>query len=295
MIVVKLMGGHSNQLFQYALGRSLSHRLGAKLYMDVDWFDNAPQGDTRRFYELAGYNIQQNFISAKRLALVEKSDANLKTRVYKITKGLIKPRLLHYREKSHAFDQAVLNLPDNVYLEGFWQNEKYFKDIRPILLKEIELVTPLKSKARGYLRQIKDTESLSLHVRRGDYITNPEAKRFHGLTPMEYYTAAVDLLQKRLPEEPLRIFVFSNDLDWCKQNLKFKLPTTFVEGNQTGAEDMRLMKHCKHNILANSSFSWWGAWLNQNTDKIVIAPKVWFLDKEAGGVTEIIPLEWIRL
>lgn len=296
MIVVKLMGGHSNQLFQYATGRRLADHLGVKLYMDKSWFTTIAQGDTLRTYELGQYKISQDFIASTRLALVKNlNDTSIKAKVYSYSKGLLKTRLVHYREKGHGFDPGVLKLDDNTYLEGFWQNENYFKDIRPKLLKEIELITELREEEKQVLDKIKATESISLHVRRGDYVSNPDASKFHGLTPVDYYRKAVKTIQSKLRQKSFHIFVFSNDIAWCRHNLKLDLPTTFVEGNKAGAEDMRLMKHCKHNILANSSFSWWGAWLNQNPAKVVIAPKIWFQDKQANRETQIIPEPWIRL
>ena len=119
-----------------------------------------------------------------------------------------------------------------------------------------------------------------MHVRRGDYVTNKHANKAHGLASAQYYQSAFEAIKNRVADKSLRVFVFSNDLDWCKNNLKIDSPITFIEGNERGSDDMRLMKHCQHNILANSSFSWWGAWLNQNPDKLVVAPKMWFKDKK---------------
>lgn len=296
MIIVKLVGGHSNQLFQYAAARRLSHHLGSKLCMDLSWFkEEVPQGDTRRFYELDVYSIEQNLIGSNKFALVHDDAANLKTKIYPITKGFFKPRIKLYREPSHRFDKHVLKLPDNTYLDGFWQNEKYFIDIRPTLLKELEPTNALTSKNKQYLKDIRSSNAIAIHVRRGDYVDNIMANKFHGVMPTQYYYAALKYLKTRAVAKKLKLFIFSNDIKWCQKNLQFSDPTVFVEGNKKGSDDMRLMKHCKHNVLANSSFSWWGAWLNENPTKIVIAPKQWFQDKKANAETEIIPKSWIRL
>jgi hypothetical protein len=295
MIITKLEGGHSNQLFQYAAGRRLAHKLGVELYMDKWWFENVVDIDTPRFYELEDYNFPQRFIDRQDFALVKARSESLKAKLYKLTKGRSKPRVKHIRQRGNGFNKEILSLRDNVYLDGWWQDERYFKDIRPLLLKEIELKTKPNARNAKWLKQIKDSSSVSLHIRRGDYVENKLTNKFHGVIDSAYYQKALDYLVKTTGRKNFELFVFSNDINWCKQNLRFKYTTTFVDGNNAGAEDMRLMKHCKHNIMANSSFSWWGAWLNQNPDKIVIAPKAWFKDKQANSETSIVPPDWIRL
>lgn len=295
MIITKLEGGHSNQLFQYAAGRRLAHKLGVELFMDKWWFDNVVDIDTPRFYELGDYNFSQRFINRGDFALVEDSPDNLRVKIYNLTKGRSKPRIRHIRQKGNGFNEEILDLGDNVYLDGWWQDEKYFKDIRGLLLKEVELKTKPSAQNAKWLKQIKESASVSLHIRRGDYVHNKMTNKFHGVLEPAYYQKALDYLEKTAGSKDLSLFIFSNDIGWCKQNLKFKYPTVFVDAENSGAEDMRLMKHCKHNIMANSSFSWWGAWLNQNPAKIVIAPKVWFRDKKANSETGIVPPDWVRL
>lgn len=295
MIIVKLEGGHSNQLFQYAAGRRLAHKLGVELFMDKWWFENVVDTDSSRLYELGDYRFAQKFIDRSDFALVEDKPDNFKVRLYQLTKGRSKPRVKHFRQKGHGFNKEVLSLPDNTYLDGWWQSEKYFKDIRPLLLKEVELKTKPAAKNVKWLKQIQSSNSVSLHIRRGDYVENKLTNKFHGTVAPAYYQKALAFLTKKTGQKDFRLFVFSNDISWCKQNLKFDYSTVFIDGQNSGAEDMRLMKHCKHNILANSSFSWWGAWLNQNPDKIIIAPKVWFQDKQANAETDIVPKDWIRL
>jgi hypothetical protein len=295
MIIVKLEGGHSNQLFHYAAGRRLADHLGVDLLLDKSWFTNVIQGDTVRIYELQDYKFKQKFIDRDQFALVENKPEDFRAKIYKFTKGRSKPRVKHYRERGHSFDKMVLKLPDNTFLDGFWQNEKYFKDIRSTLLEEVDLKTKPSSKNAKWLNQIRSSNSISLHIRRGDYVENKSTNKFHGVMSPEYYQKGLTLLAKKTGQKDFKLFIFSNDIEWCKQNLKFNYPVTFIDGNNSGAEDMRLMKHCKHNIMANSSFSWWGAWLNQNPDKIVIAPKAWFQDKEANKETDIVPPGWVRL
>lgn len=295
MIIVKIEGGHSNQLFQYAAGRRLAHRLGVDLYLDLWWFDQIEEIDTPRPYELADYSFPQRFITRTDFALVEDKPDDLKAKIYNLTRGRSKPRIKAYRQVGHGFNEAVLDLPDNTFLDGWWQDERYFKDIRPILLKETELKNKPNARNARWLKEIKDSNSVSIHVRRGDYVTNHLTNKYHGVLPMSYYERALETLVKKTGAKDFKLFVFSNDMEWCKRNIKFKFPTIFVDGHNVGPEDMRLLKHCKHNISANSTFSWWGAWLNQNPEKIVIAPKTWFQHKEDNAATGIVPPEWIRI
>lgn len=297
MIISKLQGGHSNQLFQYAIGRQLAKSLGTKLVLDLSWFKEIADVDTSRFYELDCYPLQAT--TRENLSGLRVVDTHLP--VSKIEKAKRKYHLGNsiwtYYEQGIGYNAGALSQPDNTLLVGYWQTEKYFTGIRDEILSTFEPTTPPNPKNTAIIRRIQDSESVWMHIRRGDYVTNENANKFHGLKDLQYYQQALDILVKKLPKDrakQLEIFVCSNDIPWCKQNLKFPYPITFVE-NEAGSDDMRVIKHCKHDIIANSSFSWWGAWLNENPAKIVVAPKVWFQDKQANGQTEIVPAEWIRL
>jgi len=296
VIITRLMGGHSNQLFQYAAGRRLAAKRGTQLKLDINtYFDNQPPENTPREYELGEYPLKATIASKQELELIP-TEYFKESRLEKL-RGRFggRGKLRAYNEEGQFFHPEVSKLPDNTYLNGFWQNEKYFIDIRDDLLKELEPKSPMNAKNQNYLKQIKTSQAVSLHVRRDDYISNKNANQFHGLAPMEYYHKAFELIRQKTGSRTLQLFVFSTDLDWCQKNLKFDVPMTFVEGNQKGSDDMRLMKHCQHNIVANSSFSWWGAWLNKNPRKIVVAPKRWFQNEEANKEAEIVPSGWIRL
>lgn len=292
MIVVKLMGGLGNQMFQYAAGRSLSIKRGTKLFMDLSWFDNVANVDTPRVYELDCFRVNQNFIDSNRYTLIDKYEPNVKTRVYKITKGLRRPYITQLVENGHQFNKSFNESNDNTYLNGFWQSEKYFDTIRPVLLKDFEYKAKPSAKNLTLIKEISGCYSVSLHVRRGDYASNKATNAFHGLTGINYYQAAIKKMAARI-KQPV-FYVFSDDPEWCKRNLKVNFPTVYVDHNENGSDDLRLMRYCKHNIIANSSFSWWGAWLNPNTDKIVVAPKKWFNDSSID-TSDVIPKEWIKL
>jgi hypothetical protein len=234
--------------------------------------------------------LEQTFI--KRSAFVAApADPSLKVKVYRYTKGLLKPRLGPYIEKSHQFDRQVLNLPDNTFLEGFWQNENYFKDIRKILQKDFSFKMTLSGKNKKILAQTTSSNAVSLHVRRGDYAANKETTAYHGLMGMDYYQRAVQQITKKVKDP--HFFVFSDDPVWAEKNIRLKNPATYI-GKNKGCDDLQLMIACRHHITANSSFSWWGAWLNPRTDKIVISPKRWFQDSSMRKA-EIIPDKWIKL
>lgn len=294
MISIRLMGGLGNQMFQYAIARRLAHDRHTTLAMDMVFFDNITEVDTPREYELDCFKIQENFLKSSMRPIDNESR-------YSGAKGklrLVKDRLHGkawniYKEKHHNFDPEALQVPNNTYLIGFWQTEDYFKDIRDVLLKDFNIKTPATGQNKKILEEIASTNSVSIHVRRGDYISNTNANKFHGTKGKAYYDAALKQIIKKRALNPT-LFIFSDDPEWCKKNLKFPYKTVYVEGNKKGFEDMRLMMNCKHNIIANSSFSWWAGWLNRNPNKVVVAPKQWFNDLSVN-TSDIIPSSWIKI
>lgn len=277
MIIVQLMGGHSNQMFQYATARSLAIQHNTKLLLSMEWFKHMEGVKSPRVFELDGYNIIDT--------------------VYKptITKRLINRAtgLVYYEEKNALYDPSLSKLGSNVYLHGNFQSEKYFKDIRPTLLQDFSYKELPSKKNAQLLKEIEaHPQAVSLHIRRGDYVQDAKVSQVHGMAELDYYVKALKHLKKTVKNP--KLYVISNDVEWCKQNLKFDAEMVIVDNNNTGAEDMRLMRACKHNILANSSFSWWGAWLNENPDKIIIAPKKWYNDTSIS-TADLIPDNWVKL
>ena len=197
----------------------------------------------------------------------------------------------HYELGEFKIKAKFTKAKGHNYLDGYWQNEKYFKDIRHILLKDFTL----KKKTNNFLKLkklIAETNSVSIHFRRGDYVKRAVTRKYHGVLNLNYYRRAIALIGEKV-EKP-NFFVFSDDISWVKKNFKIGKPLTFISGLRklTNSEELILMSLCKHNIIANSSFSWWGAWLNKNPAKIVIAPKRWF---RAKTDSEIVPQSWIKL
>ncbi len=296
MIAIRLMGGLGNQMFQYALIRKLSIKNKINFSMDLTFYENIADSYTLREYELSCFNVVESFLPASK-----RPNENLDSKRYtgligkkKLIEDKLKKRDIWtiYRESHHNFDNKALLCKNNSYLIGYWQTEKYFSDIRKVLLNDFSYKENPNSKNSLFLNQIKSSPSISLHVRRGDYVTNENANQFHGIKDNEYYKSAL----KKITNNPSRfnIFVFSDDIEWCKKNLNLGTKMIFVTGNKKGSEDMRLMMNCNHNIIANSSFSWWAAWLNNNPSKIVVAPSKWFND-ESINTSDIIPKTWVKV
>lgn len=293
MIIVKLMGGLGNQMFQYAAGRRLSYVNNTELKLDLGWFSNIAAINTARKYELAVFCIQESFATHRETVNFRKNPLHaIVSRL--ISKAIPSRMRRHIYEKHYHFDPDILNLPDDVYLEGFWQCPRYFEDIEDIIRKEFTINTAPDDLNQRMAEDIASTESVSIHVRRGDYVSNPVISSVHGICPPEYYRSAVETIACRVNQP--HFFVFSDDPAWVKKSLLFIEPATFVDynGPDKAYEDMRLMGLCKHHIIANSSFSWWGAWLSNNTRKIVIAPKKWFKDTRYN-TGDVIPEDWLRI
>lgn len=298
MIIVRLSGGLGNQMFQYAAARRLAHIHGTVLKLDTSRLDRANPLDTPREYELGYFRITAGKAIPGECETFEELGKEWLNPVYRLLQkfGFLpsKSGFRYYRERRFSFDGRVLRLPDNICLDGYWQSEKYFRDIRDVITAEFTLLDGPAGMNLRLAEQISACNSVSLHVRRGDYIANPAAARYHGTCGIGYYSRAIEEIKKRVALPHL--FIFSDDPEWVATNLKPDIPATFIDHNNTsnGGEDLNLMRLCKHNVIANSSFSWWGAWLNGNPGKTVIAPVHWF--KEPGMDTrDLIPEDWLRV
>lgn len=293
MIIVRLVGGLGNQMFQYAAGRRLAHVHQAELKLDLGWFNEIAASDTRREYELAVFNLQPHFATSEEVAKFRKSPSFMS--VLNVL-GRLFPfgGQQHIKEKHFHFDPAILSLPDNVYLDGYWQSPKYFRDIEETIIKEFTIATEYTEFNKRIAESIARTESVSVHVRRGDYISNPVTSQYHGICTLDYYHAAVETISSRIRAP--HFFLFSDDPDWVKKHLSSVHPMTIVDHNgpSRAYEDMRLMSLCKNHIIANSSFSWWGAWLSRSSRKIVIAPRRWF-GKDNMNTDDLLPEHWLRM
>ena len=185
-------------------------------------------------------------------------------------------------------------MPEGSYVRGFWQSELYFKSIEELIRKDFTFASEPTGSNKELAKAIATQQAVSLHIRRGDYVNIQSTNEYHGTCSIEYYQKAIEYILSNL-SDPV-FYIFSDDLPWVKANLDVSAPHIFAEGNDatTNFEDLRLMSLCKHHIIANSSFSWWGAWLNPSKTKIVIAPKRWMNDPEFDS-KDLIPKNWIRI
>jgi Glycosyl transferase family 11 len=207
---------------------------------------------------------------------------------------ILKKKLNKIIERDFSYQEEILKKYNGpVVLDGYWQSEKYFKSIREDLIKDLQITTLSEEEDLKVIEEINRTNSVSLHVRRADY-TNLDTQNIHGLCDIDYYGRAIEILADKV-EKP-HFFIFSDDIIWAEENLKINFPINFVGHNDADKnyEDLRMMSLCKHNIIANSSFSWWGAWLNTNPAKITIAPERWFATTERN-FEDVIPDSWIKI
>ncbi len=286
MVIVKLIGGLGNQMFQYATGRRLAVKNKTVLKLDLSHYDKVDP--KYRKYDLSLFNIEENLASAEEINNIKK---NGWIKFFEVFKPYRKRTTIKYR--GYDFDPHILELGDNVHLDGYWQSEKYFLDVKDTILKDFTLKNPLSNSGQEISKQIKNAESVSIHVRRGDYITSPKFLKIYNLLGLEYYQLAIKKISE-LATNPA-FFIFSDDPEWVENNLSLICPNIYIVSQLKipTYEELILMSQCQHQIIANSSFSWWAAWLNQNPNKIVIGPKKWFkfCDDDRG----IMPEEWLKL
>jgi hypothetical protein len=285
------MGGLGNQMFQYAAGWCLARRLDVELLVDRTWLEGEGLFATPRHYELDAFRLQTRSATPKLVSKLERRSESTLNRLHWKLGLAASVAVLH--ERSHAFDTSFETITGDVLLVGYWQSEMYFANCAEAIRAEFELEDAPSPRSNELIAQIGATNSLSLHVRRGDYVSHEATGRFHGLMPLSYYREAVELVTEQAGRA--EIFVFSDDIDWCKRELAIpghKLH--YVDHNARGSEDMRLMSTCRHHVLANSSFSWWGAWLNPDPEKIVVAPVRWFQDGSID-TSDLLPDSWLRL
>lgn len=287
MIVFYGQGGLGNQLFQYAAARRLALQHQCELVLDPYWFTHPLPGETPRSLELDRYPVA--------LRVADTSEQRkwqwMRGRWGRFLKPLCSMALV--REQGDTLNHALLYASQNSYLHGFWQSEMYFKDIRTDLLKELTPNEPPSFEDAAVLEKINACDSVSIHVRRGDYVTSHAAASFHGVCSLDYYRDSIKYIADRVNAPSF--FIFSDDPVWTRENLEIPFPKQYVHHNGAGSafQDIRLMSSCKHHIIANSSFSWWGAWLSENSEGLVIAPEKWFA---AGRSTpNLIPDRWHRL
>lgn len=283
MITLNLSGGLGNQMFQYAAARALTEKHKTGLTLELNEFE---------YYPLRSYMLDR-FKLDKNIQTVTTHQGKLKRVLNRII-----PDTKTYTEPHYHYDPAFFDQGTDVNLKGYFQSPRYFEDIQGIIRDEFTLSEPLSETGQEYQTQIEGTDiSVSLHVRRGDYVSDAKTQAVHGSASVEYYETAVNHIRSSYGDD-IHIFIFSDDPAYVEKTFAFCPDKTIVKGNtDIPHEDMMLMAACDHHIIANSSFSWWGAWLNPKADKTVIAPKQWFSAEtlKTKSTQDLFPKDWITL
>lgn len=295
MIIVRLRGGLGNQLFQFAAAHSLAVHNGVVLKADLYTYTKHPL----RKYELHNFNI--NLLEAGRGEVHEFTGKNFLERyLNKKSNYFYSPKV--FAQPHYHFYEDFFSLPVPLYLSGYWQSEKYFSNVASEIRKMVTPVKPLDQQNADIVSRARESNSVAIHIRRSDY-TKPG---FFTPVNLDYYSRALDIINKKIASP--QFYIFSDDIDWSRQQFAHLSNATFVDHNK-GADsykDLLVMSACRNQVIANSTFSWWAAWLNDFKDKMVIAPQTWFhntyLTKKEPvypcrfyNTKDLIPSTWTRL
>ena len=275
MIIVRIKTGLGSQMFQYAFARFLSLKNKDSLILDVTSFTkNKPRDFALHHFNITGKIIRDT----------EEITHLLTTYPFRIVK-----------DTDLRYHPAFMNLKGNIYLDGYWQSWRYFEPIREIIASDFKFRSSPKSKNRKILQEIRCHNSVCIHFRRGDHVHNPYVNKTHGVVPANYYEQAIAVIATKVKSP--QFYVFSDDIEWVKQHFVLSShPFRIVDINDVRhpQEDLRLMTECKHHIIANSTLSWWGAWLAKSDGQIVCAPKRWFINPQFSS-RDMIPQNWIQI
>jgi hypothetical protein len=290
-IIVRLKGGLGNQLYQYAVGRAVSQRMNRPLLIDTRQISGE---GPHRHYDLGVFCIHGNLITPLLQWCIRWACSARLGKAFRILCPLVWG-WEYITDREAGYDPSIFNpRKGTLVLDGYWQSYRYFEEYRDLLLREITFRKPPDATNQQMIDQLNAVESIAVHVRRGDYVSSPLFNANLGTCSLEYYHNAVAEISRRVKNP--HFFVFTDDPAWARNNLAMPGPMQVVDHNLGKAdyEDLRLMTHCKYFIIANSSFSWWGAWLGRFPGKIVIAPKRWF-NVDASPIEDRIPLTWLRM
>jgi len=300
MIVVILKGGLGNQMFQYALGLFLSKKYHVPLKLDATFLnDRTPRPHfTFRAYALDIFNLEPNFTFLSRLSFL------LPLPILWLGLSQIKSRLLsilgirpYVRQKNDAFDASLFDRGGNITVDGYFQSERYFAEAMPEVQNAFGFKEELPSELQSIAHRMENEESVCVHVRRGDYVSDSVVASSLGFIGAEFFDRALAELQKT--KTISRIYLFSDDIPWCRANLSFgDLPVVYEDEfpSKTSGQTFQLMTHAKHFIIGNSTYSWWAAWVGtrEANSGMVIAPALWARAEGIAG-HDILPNQWIRI
>jgi hypothetical protein len=291
IVAVMVQGGLGNQLFQYAFGRVLANETSSKLIINTKLLESKRKNVTTREFGLSKFGFQ----------FETSSDVNRVIKFYDGKLGFVFKKLssllfgyIYVDENNSTFNFPIESKQNKNYIfNGYWQSKVYFEKIKDILRDEIRSSYVLPKSLQSIAKIVAESNSVSLHVRRGDFITNPKARELHAVCDVDYYFEAIEKIRTRV-HAPFFI-IFSDDPNWAKEQIGNHVPCLIVSGHYEilPHDEMVLMSYCKHHIIANSTFSWWGASLNPNEDKIIVSPKKWYLDN--SDMKKLIPESWILI
>jgi len=287
MIVLKIQGGLGNQMFEYASGFGIAKKTGQNITLDLSGLNPLPK-TPKRNYSLNIFDISPKFLSRKQLIrfTLEKRLSKISSLLRKI--GVNIP--FYIAEKNVNFNENLFTIKNDTYLDGWWQSEKYFKHVETDIRKMFVFKKLSSEETWKVIKNAEKKDSVAIQVRRRDYVTNPKTAALHGALGPEYYQKAISYIQSRV-NNPV-FFVISDDSEWVRENIKTYSEMIFP--TVSDHDQMRIMKSCKHHIIANSSFGWWGAYLGSNPNKIVVAPQKWFAGLDCN-IDDRLPQEWIKI
>lgn len=291
MIIIKLSGGLGNQLFQYSFGRYLSLKYKTELKFDIQLNSNASDF-TPRLLGLSKYNIDLHFADKEEIRKYKFFKdgylSRIERKMTQIFPFLNKKFIIE--KPFHILDEC--SFANNCYYDGYWQSEIYFNSIKEILQADLKFNEDLDFANEELANEILKSNAISLHIRRGDYLSVNSNSKIFAICTIDYYQKAIDYFNLKFTNPVF--YIFSDDIEWAKNNFK-KSNFKIVDINSNNPQaDLYLMSLCKHNIIANSSFSWWGAWLNPNKEKTVIYPERWYIDENMNkkAILSLIPNTW---
>jgi hypothetical protein len=287
-----LQGGLGNQMFQYAIARSLSEHYQIDFTLDSSWFNSLEKGVTPRKLELPLLQIDEALFKENG-QLSKGKKLKLAFQHYLPFGPIIERQVDAYDFNDELFNLKRLDVRD-LHLFGYWQSFKYFNQIRPLLQQDFLARSALPETHQKYLAEIKSSESVMMHIRRGDYVHSPSASKFHGALDIEYYLSAMKHILSIYKNA--HFFIFSDDLVWAKASLPSDIKFTYINSaiKDSAIHELQLMTYCKHHIIANSSFSWWGAWLKKDFGGNIYSPNRWISDRNLD-LSNLLPADWIRL
>ena len=284
MIISQIQGGLGNQMFQYAIGRHLSCIHQTKLILDLSYYDK------KRYREF----LLDNFRTKIFKVYQTRKERNRGLFINKIKSLILSNNLMEIDERNLKNGEFNFSVSNYYYLKGYWQSQENFIESSELIKKDFRLKSSRKIKNSRWYKKINNKNSVSIHVRRGDYVSDEVTNSFHGIIGLEFYKAAMKLIRKKI-DSPV-FFIFSDDIEWCQKNFKLRDGLNFVDEKWEDFYDLKLMSLCSHNIIANSTFSWWAAWLNSNSSKIIICPKKWFNNDLKNNMSNnLIPHNWISI